>query len=109
LLIEQSACLEEGEGGVGEGDIQLVRHINHALARLLVANQENIADVAHLRRSDGLVVGQAGDEDDVILQNGQDIAHEVAGEASHHFIFQMGLSADEFPINTCKNIFEFHR
>ncbi len=106
---EQSAGFEQGVGCVGKGNVQLVGHVDHALARAFVSYQQDIGDVTHLRRPDRLIIGKPGYQEDVILQDGQYIAHQIAGEATLYLIFQMGSPTDQFPVDTCKNFFEFHR
>ena len=85
-----------------------VGKVEHILGGALVAHEEDVHDVRHLRGSDRLVVRKAGDQQDVIGEQGEHIAHEVGCESETDLTVEIAMPAEYRSIHNPYDIAQFH-
>ena len=74
----------------------------------IVSYQKDIFNVTHLSGPDGLNIGEACYQDDIVFEDCQDITHQVAWRSRARCDLPDALSTDELCVDTAENVFEFH-
>lgn len=69
--------------------------------RFLSPDEQDAGNIRHLRRPDRLHVAQARDEEHAVTIQCQDIAHQVAGEGTLHFVVFPAVTTHDCRAGKC--------